>query len=370
MSFSKGDQDPDTTRGLSEEAIQRFINESEVQVPRPQSQNPVQQVPDSPAVARWRQAVLNMTLERSCPICYELVENKTVVKPCEHVFCFECIKTWVEVPANVLNQCPICRSPMESFQHNFTATGSHETRTLERPSLQGAQQPAHWTVEAYAAFINFMTLLDYFQRFARCHPDRSPQPGETSRFSSAFRAILMAEPFSGFTGQRNHDSYRDQAGDPLVAVVRRVTGRSSEIASASATFYDDERPLIHVPTQIILELMELARDLLMIATVEPVTAAATAALRRLLGQTMRMEDCLVEHRFSDSHPASGGQPYLCRPIKCVYVPTSLVDNGIARGIDGMVTRESIARYFPGETLQSVMHESQYCQTTQLFFDGN
>jgi hypothetical protein len=173
---------------------------------------------------------------------------------------------------------------MQSFQHSFTATGSHQGQTLERPSLEGAGRPAHWSIEAYAAFVNFMTVLDYFQQFARRHPDRSPQLGETSRFSSAFMAILMAEPFSGLMGQRDHDSQitvRDQASDPLVAVVRRVTDTASEIASALATFYNDESPLLHVPTQIIMELMELARDILMVATTEPVTAAATAALRRL-----------------------------------------------------------------------------------------
>ena len=42
----------------------------------------------------------------SCPICFETMENKTIMKCCSNAFCVKCIGIWVSEH----NLCPICKS--------------------------------------------------------------------------------------------------------------------------------------------------------------------------------------------------------------------------------------------------------------------
>jgi hypothetical protein len=47
------------------------------------------------------------TDEKSCTICFELLEEKQFL-PCTHVFHPKCIATWLEYS----NNCPLCRHPI------------------------------------------------------------------------------------------------------------------------------------------------------------------------------------------------------------------------------------------------------------------
>ncbi|KAG6546661.1 hypothetical protein Mapa_011850 [Marchantia paleacea] len=47
-----------------------------------------------------------------CPICLEKVKDKTAfLHTCEHVFCFDCIMTWVKIKSI----CPMCKKQLKSI---------------------------------------------------------------------------------------------------------------------------------------------------------------------------------------------------------------------------------------------------------------
>ena len=50
----------------------------------------------------------------TCPICFDIIENPTATKCCNHIFCFKCIATSLEKS----QRCPMCRSAI--YKHNLT----------------------------------------------------------------------------------------------------------------------------------------------------------------------------------------------------------------------------------------------------------
>ena len=59
-----------------------------------------------------------------CPVCRDVV-NKPKMTPCEHTFCFKCIKLWLETSQT----CPVCRqlidkngttNPSKEFQKDLS----------------------------------------------------------------------------------------------------------------------------------------------------------------------------------------------------------------------------------------------------------
>lgn len=46
----------------------------------------------------------------TCSICYDNIENKTIIKCCQNAFCFECINIWLSKKA----LCPLCKSSLVS----------------------------------------------------------------------------------------------------------------------------------------------------------------------------------------------------------------------------------------------------------------
>ena len=50
----------------------------------------------------------------TCPICFDIIENPTATKCCNHIFCFKCIARSLERSQH----CPMCRSAI--YKHNLT----------------------------------------------------------------------------------------------------------------------------------------------------------------------------------------------------------------------------------------------------------
>ena len=48
--------------------------------------------------------------DRRCPICLDLFHRPTSLQPCQHVFCDPCCR---RLAGARINQCPVCRSPIE-----------------------------------------------------------------------------------------------------------------------------------------------------------------------------------------------------------------------------------------------------------------
>ena len=48
--------------------------------------------------------------DRRCPICWDLFHRPTSLQPCQHVFCDPCCR---RLAGARINQCPVCRSPIE-----------------------------------------------------------------------------------------------------------------------------------------------------------------------------------------------------------------------------------------------------------------
>lgn len=69
----------------------------------------------------------------SCVICFEniLEDQKAIIKICSHVFCFTCIKSWMETTIT----CPLCKQTIDVLQHSFTSDTSFQEEKVEAPNL-------------------------------------------------------------------------------------------------------------------------------------------------------------------------------------------------------------------------------------------
>jgi hypothetical protein len=72
-----------------------------------------------------------------CSICMEPFTTQSIRTPCGHTFDFQCIRPWLErsdrtPPNSSQATCPLCRSLIESIQHNRQADGTYETLDMER----------------------------------------------------------------------------------------------------------------------------------------------------------------------------------------------------------------------------------------------
>lgn len=48
-----------------------------------------------------------------CPICLNLIFDKASIEPCNHNYCFICIKEWLKES----QRCPVCRLTIERIIH-------------------------------------------------------------------------------------------------------------------------------------------------------------------------------------------------------------------------------------------------------------
>jgi hypothetical protein len=72
---------------------------------------------------------------RDCPICHEkmIKAEITVVRPCDHQFCFHCIEAWL-YPLN--KTCPMCRTPVTRIRNKdgkVEIAEIHEGYMMENP---------------------------------------------------------------------------------------------------------------------------------------------------------------------------------------------------------------------------------------------
>ena len=304
-----------------------------------------------------------------CPICHEDFDNKTLVQPCEHAYCLACLKTWLGAVANHDHKCALCRVPMTALHHTFTEDGKYTSETLH----EAAELPL-WSSEAYVSLTHFVTLLREFQATERARFGAGDfgQVDDPHRASTSFDAFLHTEPFATQFDQVDavlQTVASNEARNRLNQTMERVSRRTSEMASNMSSFYDDERPMRDFPLAIITELMETAHSVIVASASVGSIGPATSLLRRLYGQILRMENRIIESRLGDSQPLSHGLRYLERPFRVIYVPTRLL-NDQARGENGLVTRDFMARFFPGVDLLPWKEETAFGETTELsYFDG-
>jgi hypothetical protein len=50
----------------------------------------------------------------NCPVCLEIVTDAHVLKPCDHLFCGNCIAKWEVINTN----CPVCKCELLSHSHS------------------------------------------------------------------------------------------------------------------------------------------------------------------------------------------------------------------------------------------------------------
>lgn len=53
--------------------------------------------------------------DAKCPICLTLYKDPSIIRTCEHVFCFDCIRKWISQKPN----CPLCKQRVDLIKHRF-----------------------------------------------------------------------------------------------------------------------------------------------------------------------------------------------------------------------------------------------------------
>lgn len=67
----------------------------------------------------------------SCVICFDTIslDQKAVIKNCTHVFCFPCIKSWMQTTIT----CPLCKQTIDVLLHSFTSESNFMSETVTGP---------------------------------------------------------------------------------------------------------------------------------------------------------------------------------------------------------------------------------------------
>ena len=50
-------------------------------------------------------SIINKNDKDICPICFNECKSPVKSNACNHIFCFECLRAWLEIK----NKCPLCR---------------------------------------------------------------------------------------------------------------------------------------------------------------------------------------------------------------------------------------------------------------------
>ncbi|KAL0074126.1 hypothetical protein F4703DRAFT_1373435 [Phycomyces blakesleeanus] len=73
-----------------------------------------------------------------CPICLQVPDNQTYLKPCYHSFCFSCILKWI----NITPCCPLCKQLIDTLVYNVDEDkGTFQEYTLVGKDLDGQHNP-------------------------------------------------------------------------------------------------------------------------------------------------------------------------------------------------------------------------------------
>lgn len=65
-----------------------------------------------------------------CPICQNPITDRTVIDPCLHEFCRNCIQTW----STSHRTCPVCRQEFNALMANIRSDTDYESIPLQRIS--------------------------------------------------------------------------------------------------------------------------------------------------------------------------------------------------------------------------------------------
>jgi hypothetical protein len=92
--------------------------------------------------------------KQNCPICMEPIEAITRIKPCQHIFHFDCIHSRVHVQKGTHKYCPCCRRKMTALQKidgHGCCISTHSVSRLERPPTPPQVQSLEEEAAALAA---------------------------------------------------------------------------------------------------------------------------------------------------------------------------------------------------------------------------
>lgn len=82
----------------------------------------------------------------TCCICYETIDNKTIVNCCMNSYCFKCVSTWVSQK----HSCPLCKERLDVDK--FYVVRPHNMNTDDNTNLDSP------TIDEHATNINFDKL--------------------------------------------------------------------------------------------------------------------------------------------------------------------------------------------------------------------
>ncbi|POM59823.1 hypothetical protein PHPALM_31391 [Phytophthora palmivora] len=79
----------------------------------------------------------------ACPICLQTLEDPVMLTACYHVYCFECLSTWVhslalhgvEPPT-----CPLCKAPFQDVYANVRSETDFEVFSFQGRQIQGPER--------------------------------------------------------------------------------------------------------------------------------------------------------------------------------------------------------------------------------------
>ncbi|KAL0087922.1 hypothetical protein J3Q64DRAFT_1735159 [Phycomyces blakesleeanus] len=101
-----------------------------------------------------------------CPICLQVPDNQTYLKPCYHSFCFSCILKWI----NITPCCPLCKQLIDTLVYNVDEDkGTFQEYTLVGKDLDGFMRSGRRIYNSSIQIIHPKPL----QRFANISIPRS-----------------------------------------------------------------------------------------------------------------------------------------------------------------------------------------------------
>lgn len=75
----------------------------------------------------------------NCPICLQTLENSVMLTVCYHVYCFECLNTWVHSLALhgvKFATCPLCKAPFQKVYANVRSESDFEIICFQGRRIQ------------------------------------------------------------------------------------------------------------------------------------------------------------------------------------------------------------------------------------------
>jgi hypothetical protein len=100
----------------------------------------------------------------NCPICYDTIENKTLIKCCNTSYCLECITIWLSM--NSHHGCPFCRSKVTMQDVVIINTNCKESASKKEEIRDKIYHLKNYLKEA-TKNPNFKLLIfaDYYESF-------------------------------------------------------------------------------------------------------------------------------------------------------------------------------------------------------------